>query len=100
MPLSGEAMWVRLIHAIMVLFLVLSTFLWVKHVLFLDTFAINIAVVMVHVLFHCFVLSINCYLNPWSLLLSLRLPEEVGGRGVAYLGFNFQLVLKPMQTKE
>lgn len=27
-------------------------------------FAINVAVVIVLVLFHCFVLSVNCYCNP------------------------------------
>lgn len=69
-----------------------ETFLWVKHLLFLllCTFAIN--VVMVHVLFHCFVLSINCCLNPRSLLLSFPFSEGmVGGKGRGLPGFNFQL---------
>lgn len=43
---------------------VVNSFLWVKHLFFLYTSAINIAVVVVHVVFHCFIFLVNCYLNP------------------------------------
>lgn len=67
LPLSGEAKWTQPTVTICHLFVSSqrwTPFCWVKHLLFLYAFAIIIAVVNVHFLFHGFVLSVNCYLNP------------------------------------
>lgn len=64
------------VTALLALFPVVSILLWLKHLLFLYTFAINTAVIMCALL-HCFVFLVNCYLNPWSLLFVPPLPEGV-----------------------
>lgn len=65
-PLSGEARGCGLWGAdiILCLILVVNAFWWVKHLLLLNTSVINISVVIVHFLFHCFVLSVSYYLKP------------------------------------
>lgn len=62
--------------------LVVNHFLWVKHLLFQYTFAINTAVVIVllmHVSFHYFELLVKCYLNPECPLYFLSLAGRGGG---------------------
>lgn len=60
---------------------------------FLYTLVINIAAGTVCLLFNCFLLSANYFLKPQSLLLSLSY-QKGRGKWVAYLEFNFWLVLK------
>lgn len=45
-------------------FPMVNTFLWVRHFLPLYPFDIKIVVIIRPVLFHCFLLSVKCYLNP------------------------------------
>lgn len=51
------------VTALLALFPVVNIFLWLKHLLFLYTFAIDTAVIACALL-HCFVFLVNCYLNP------------------------------------
>lgn len=79
-----------------VLFLVVNTLLWVKHLLFcILLLLITIVVVTVHFLFHCFALLINCYFNPYSVLYCPSPTRRGRGKEVAYLECSSLPVSKP-----
>lgn len=59
-PVKWEGVWV----SPCVVFPSGEYLLWVRHFLPLYTFGIKIVVIIRHVLFHCFLLSVKCYLNP------------------------------------
>lgn len=75
--LQWEGVWVS---SCVFLFPVVSTFLWVKHLLPLNTFGITIAIIR-HILSHCFLCSVKCYVYPWSLLFSLLYQKRWWGEG-------------------
>lgn len=83
----GELSWVELrsLHP-----------LCVKNLFCVHSFVINMATVIVFFLVHCFLIAKNVSLNPQSLPFSFSYQKGWKETGVAYLEFNFWLVLKPL----